>query len=119
VARNSLADQRPDHWARHNWISFDGSAASTGSERPRQADRVDLPNRTVSVERADGSRWPSRTTRSSSPRVTNGFWRQPTLQSADDIGADLRAAHDRLAAATSVIVSVVALRRSAVRPTSR
>ena len=36
--------------------------------------------------------------------VTNGFWRQPTLQSATEIGADLRAAHDRLAAAGSVIV---------------
>ena len=36
--------------------------------------------------------------------VTNGFWRRPTLQSAAEIGADLRAAHDRLAAAESVIV---------------
>ncbi len=31
---------------------------------------------------------------------TNGFWRQPSFQSADDIGADSRAAHDRLADAT-------------------
>src|SRR5208337_256988 len=36
--------------------------------------------------------------------VTNGFWRRPTLQSAAEIGAELRAAHDRLAAANSVIV---------------
>lgn len=36
--------------------------------------------------------------------VANGFWRQPGFQSADEIGADLRAAHDRLAAADSVIV---------------
>ena len=36
--------------------------------------------------------------------MTNGFWRQPNFQSADEIGADLRAAHDRLAAAGSVIV---------------
>src|SRR6202030_458191 len=36
--------------------------------------------------------------------VTNGFWRQPNFQSADEIGADLRAAHDHLAAASSVIV---------------
>jgi NADH dehydrogenase FAD-containing subunit len=36
--------------------------------------------------------------------VTNGFWRKPDFQSADDIGADLRAAHDQLAAAGSVIV---------------
>jgi apoptosis-inducing factor 2 len=36
--------------------------------------------------------------------VANGFWRQPSFQSADDIGAALHAAHDRLACASSVIV---------------
>ncbi len=36
--------------------------------------------------------------------VTNGFWRQPRFESADDIGTALRAAHDRLADASSVIV---------------
>jgi NADH dehydrogenase FAD-containing subunit len=36
--------------------------------------------------------------------VTNGFWRQPTFQSADAVSADIRAAHDRLAIAKSVIV---------------
>ena len=36
--------------------------------------------------------------------VTNGFWRRPTLQSTAEIGADLHAAHHRLAAANSVIV---------------
>ena len=36
--------------------------------------------------------------------VTNGFWRRPDLQSADEIGNGLRAAHDRLAAAESVAV---------------
>jgi len=97
---------RPDHWATHNWISFD---------QFRGLDRVctvhgtltgvDLVNRTVSVRGDDGV-----TTDEGydaliiSTGVTNGFWRQPTLQSADEIGADLRAAHDRLAAATSVIV---------------
>ena len=36
--------------------------------------------------------------------VSNGFWRRPTLQSAAEIGAELRAAHQRLAAADSVII---------------
>ena len=36
--------------------------------------------------------------------VTNGFWRQPTMQSADEIGAGLHAAHNRLSTAGSVIV---------------
>jgi NADH dehydrogenase FAD-containing subunit len=36
--------------------------------------------------------------------VSNGFWRQPNFQSADEIGADLREAHDRVAKAGSVMV---------------
>src|SRR6185369_3025885 len=36
--------------------------------------------------------------------VTNGFWRRPTLQTAADVDADLRAAHDRIARAESVVV---------------
>jgi NADH dehydrogenase FAD-containing subunit len=36
--------------------------------------------------------------------VSNGFWRQPNVQSAAQVAADLRGAHDRLAAARSVIV---------------
>lgn len=97
---------RPNHWARHNWISFD---RFRGLDRVRTVHGtltgVDLVNRTVAVRGDDGV-----TTDESydaliiSTGVTNGFWRQPTLQSADEIGADLRAAHDRLAAATSVIV---------------
>jgi hypothetical protein len=47
--------------------------------------------------------------------VTNGFWRRPHLQSADEIGADLRAAHDRLAAAQSVIVAATDPLRSSAR----
>ena len=97
---------RPDHWARHNWISFD---QFRGLDRVRTVHGtltgVDLANRTVAVRGDDGA-----TTDEAydaliiATGVTNGFWRQPTFQSADEIGADLRAAHDRLAAATSVIV---------------
>jgi NADH dehydrogenase FAD-containing subunit len=36
--------------------------------------------------------------------VTNGFWRRPELQSATEIDDGIRAAHDRLAAAGSVLV---------------
>jgi NADH dehydrogenase FAD-containing subunit len=97
---------RPDHWAKHNWISFD---------RYRGLDRVrtvhgtmtglDLSERTVSVTDADGA-----TTKEPydalviSTGVTNGFWRQPNLQSAGEIDADLKLAHDRMAAATTVVV---------------
>jgi apoptosis-inducing factor 2 len=97
---------RPDDWARANWIPLD---------RFRALDRVrtvhgtvtgvDLAACIVFVRHGDGS-----TSQEEydalviSTGVTNGFWRQPRLQSADEIGADLRAAHDRLSAARSVIV---------------
>src|SRR5271156_5177527 len=97
---------RPDDWARDYWIPFD---------RFRRLDRVrtvqatltgvDLTSRTVFVQRDDG------TTIAEdydalviSTGVSNGFWRQPILQSAAEISADLQAAHNQLAAANSVIV---------------
>jgi apoptosis-inducing factor 2 len=97
---------RPHEWARANWIPFD---------RLRGLDRVrtvhgtltglDLAARKVFVRRDDDST-------SAEPYdalvistgVTNGFWRRPHLQSGDQIGDDLRAAHDRLAEADSVSV---------------
>lgn len=97
---------RPDDWARNYWIGFD---------RFRELDRVrtvhgvltgaDLSARTVSVRDADG------TTRVEpydalviSTGVTNGFWRQPVLQSARDVDTGLRTAHERLGSARSVAV---------------
>jgi NADH dehydrogenase FAD-containing subunit len=97
---------RPDYWAKDYRIGFD---------RYRRLDRartvhgtltgLDLAKRSVTVLGTDGS------THAEgydvlviSTGVTNGFWRQPTLQSADEVDADLRAAHERLASAGSVIV---------------
>ncbi|WP_343598855.1 FAD-dependent oxidoreductase [Mycobacterium sp.] len=97
---------RPAAWARDYWIPFD---------RFRALDRVttvhgtltglDLAARTVLVRGGDGSqRGEEYDALVISTGVTNGFWRRPTLQSAEQIGAELRAAHERLAAAESVIV---------------
>ena len=97
---------RPDYWAKDYRVAFD---------RYRRLDRarvvhgtltgLDLAAREVTVQGADG------TTQQEpydvliiSTGVTNGFWRQPTLQSADEVSADLRAAHETLASAGSVIV---------------
>jgi NADH dehydrogenase FAD-containing subunit len=97
---------RPDYWAKDYRIAFN---------RYRRLDRVrtvhgtltglDLDARTVTVQGVDGS------THSEpydvlviSTGVTNGFWRQPTLQSADEISASVRDAHETLASARSVIV---------------
>jgi NADH dehydrogenase FAD-containing subunit len=97
---------RPDEWARANWIPFD---RFRGLDRVRTVHGTltgaDLSARTVSVRHDDGS-----TSTEDydaliiSTGVTNGFWRRPNFQSAGEIGADLRSAHDRLADARSVIV---------------
>lgn len=97
---------RPHDWARDYWIPFD---------RFRRLDRVrtvqatltgvDLGARIVFGRGDDGA--PIAEAYDAlviSTGVSNGFWRQPTLQSAAEIGAGLRAAHDRLATAESVIV---------------
>src|ERR1700747_3697943 len=97
---------RPDDWARDYWIPFD---------RFRRLDRVrtvqatltklDLAGRAVLGRREDGATIVEEyDALIISTGVANGFWRQPTLQSADDIKAALRAAHDRLAAARSVVI---------------
>ena len=97
---------RPHDWARDYWIPFD---------RFRRLDRVqtvqaeltgvDLAARVVVGKRADGSALAEEyDALIISTGVSNGFWRRPTLQSAAEVGAELRAAHDRLAAAGSIIV---------------
>ena len=97
---------RPHDWARDYWIPFD---------RFRRLDRVrtvhatltsvDLATRTVSGRGDDGvAITEAYDALVISTGVANGFWRQPTLQSASEIGAGLRAAHNRLTAAASVII---------------
>jgi apoptosis-inducing factor 2 len=97
---------RPHDWARANWIPFD---KFRGLDRVRRVHGIltglDPAARSVLVRHDDGS-----TSAEGydaliiSTGVTNGFWRQPNFQSAGEIGAGLRAAHDRLADAGSVIV---------------
>jgi len=97
---------RPDDWSRDYWIAFD---------RFRRLDRVrtvhgrltglDPVARRVELIRHDGS--PSTEDYDAlviATGVANGFWRRPSVQSAADVAADLRAAHDRVAQADSVVV---------------
>jgi NADH dehydrogenase FAD-containing subunit len=97
---------RPDDWARDYWIAFD---RFRGLDRVRTVHGtlagLDLAAHRVVFQLDDG------TTQAEdydalviSTGVANGFWRRPTLQSGDDVEADLRVAHDRLASAGSVIV---------------
>jgi NADH dehydrogenase FAD-containing subunit len=97
---------RPHDWARANWIPFD---RFRGLDRVRTVhgslSGLDLDARAVLIRHDDGSISAEKyDALVISTGVTNGFWRQPTFQSADDIGAELRAAHARLAQAGSVIV---------------
>jgi NADH dehydrogenase FAD-containing subunit len=97
---------RPHDWARDYCISFD---RFRGLDRVRTVQGtltdVDLAARTVEVAGADGARQSERyDALVIATGVTNGFWRQPTVQSSADIDADLRAAHTQLARANSVIV---------------
>ncbi len=97
---------RPDDWARDYWIPFDRFRGLDGVRTVQaRLTGVDLAARTVWGRREDGATIAEGyDALVISTGVTNGFWRQPTLQSLDEIGAGLRAAHDRLAGATSVII---------------
>lgn len=97
---------RPDDWARDYWISFD---RFRGLDRVRtrhgSLTGLDLEQRVVRVTDRDG------TTSDDAydvlvvaTGVANGFWRRPEVRSHDEVGADLRAAHERLAASASVAV---------------
>ncbi|HTH87455.1 FAD-dependent oxidoreductase [Mycobacterium sp.] len=97
---------RPHDWARANWIPFD---RFRGLDRVRTVHRtltgLDLAARSVRIRSDDGSTSTEEyDALIISTGVTNGFWRQPAFQSAAEIGAGLRATHDRLAQAGSVIV---------------
>ncbi|MCV7229268.1 FAD-dependent oxidoreductase [Mycolicibacterium komossense] len=97
---------RPGTWAREHWVPFD---RFRGLDRVRAVHGtltgVDLDARKVFVGNNDGStQTEDYDALIISTGVTNGFWRQPTFQSAAQISADLRSAHERLAAAESIIV---------------
>jgi NADH dehydrogenase FAD-containing subunit len=97
---------RPADWARDYWIPFD---RFRGLDRVRTVHGaltgVDLQARSVFARRVDGHTVSENyDALVISTGVSNGFWRRAFVQSAGQIGADLHAAHDRLASARSVIV---------------
>ncbi|WP_203931219.1 FAD-dependent oxidoreductase [Virgisporangium ochraceum] len=97
---------RPDDWARDYWVAFDRFRRLAGMRTVHGVlTGVDLDRRRVFVRGADG------TTGTEdydalviATGVTSGFWRRPTVQSADEIGEELRRVHDQVAAAGCVAV---------------
>ncbi|WP_310527077.1 FAD-dependent oxidoreductase [Nocardioides sp.] len=92
---------RPDRWSRDYRIAFEDFRGLDGVRIARGAvESVDLVRKQVVVDEsalafdvlvvATG--------------VRNGFWRQPKVQTAEQVVADLAAAHAQLRAAGSVIV---------------
>jgi NADH dehydrogenase FAD-containing subunit len=97
---------RPETWARDYYIGFDRYRGLAGVRTVHGTiTGVDLDGRFVAVTLPDGS-----TTEEPydvlvvSTGVTNGFWRRPGLETSAEVEAGIAAAHDRLAAASSVTV---------------
>jgi NADH dehydrogenase FAD-containing subunit len=95
---------RPQEWARDYRVGFDRYRRLQGVRTVHaELTGLDLDARTVGVRLPDGTEATEPfDTLVISTGVTNGFWRNPRLQSAEDVDADLGAMHDRLAAAARV-----------------
>lgn len=96
---------RPDDWARDYWTGFD---RFRGLDRVRTVHGVlagvDLARRTVSVDVDGEARDEPYDALVISTGVTNGFWRQPGWQTAEQIEQELQSVHDRLAGAASIAI---------------
>jgi NADH dehydrogenase FAD-containing subunit len=97
---------RPDDWARDYFIGFDRYSRLDGVRTVHATlTGIDLDARTVQVltsrGRTDDEPYDVLVI---STGVTNGFWRRPDLQSADEVSASLRRPHVRLAAADTINV---------------
>jgi len=97
---------RPEKWTRDYLIGF-GRFRGLDPVRILHGalDGIDLEARTVSVRTADGTVLEeSYDALLIATGVSNGFWRTPTVQSSDEVAADLRDNHDRLARAARIAV---------------
>lgn len=96
---------RPDDWARDYWIEFERFRGLDGVRTVQGTlTGADPDARTVTVTGAGGAVTLGYDVLVIATGVTNGFWRQPTVQSGADIADELHAAHAQLSAAASVIV---------------
>ncbi len=97
---------RPQQWARDYRVGFDRYHRLRDVRTVHgQLTGLDLDGKSVAVKRADGTEiGEPYDILVISTGVTNGFWRQPKLQSSTEVEADLQAAHDRLDGASTIAV---------------
>ena len=97
---------RPDEWVQEYWTSFDRYRRLDGVRTVHGTlTGLDPDAREVEVTLPDGSlRTEPYDVVVVATRVTNGFWRRPHLQSADEVAIDLQSAHQQLAGSGSVVV---------------
>ena len=97
---------RPQEWARDYRVGFDRYRRLGGVRTVHgQLTGLSLEAGSVSVRLPDGTQVAEPfDSLVISTGVTNGFWRQPKLQSSAEVDADLRTVHEQLEAASSVAV---------------
>jgi apoptosis-inducing factor 2 len=97
---------RPQQWALDYRVGFDRYRRLRDVRTVHgQLTGLDLEGKSVAVRLADGTEIVEPyDILVISTGVTNGFWRQPHLQSSAEVDADLQAAHDRLNAASRIVV---------------
>lgn len=97
---------RPREWVRDYWVSFDRYRKLDGVRRIHGVLLgADLDAKTVAVRDVDGNELHEPyDVLVIATGVTNGFWRKPVLQTAEQVEASLQDSHDRLAAAGTVAV---------------
>ena len=97
---------RPASWARDYWISFDRYRRLDGVRRLHASlEGADLDRRTVTARDAEGrAHVVEYDVLVVATGVRNGFWRSPSLETADEVGHGLLEVHQQVAAAASVAV---------------
>lgn len=97
---------RPDWWARDYHHSFDSLRGLDGARVVHGTlTGADLAARTVTVALPDGSTVDEPyDVLVISTGVSNGFWRRPGLETADDVAAGIDETHRQLSAARSIAV---------------
>lgn len=97
---------RPEDWTRDYAIGYERFRHLDGARLLHGAlTAADLNARTVTVAGADGAEVTEPfDALVIATGVSNGFWRRPTLQSADEVAEELAATHERLAYAGRIAV---------------